>query len=66
LLARSEHDVEHVAELYAAVLEETAGGGAVRDAVLRQVAQAAADVGIDADSSAAADLAAELRKAGLG
>ncbi|MDX6512902.1 MAG: hypothetical protein QOE36_2406 [Gaiellaceae bacterium] len=66
LLARSEHDVEHVAEQYAAVLEEAAGGEAVRDAVLRQVAQAAADVGIDADSPAAAELAAELRKAGLG
>jgi glycosyltransferase involved in cell wall biosynthesis len=47
LVAR-DHAVEHVAEQYAAVLEEAAGGALVRDAVLREVAAAAADVGVDA------------------
>jgi glycosyltransferase involved in cell wall biosynthesis len=53
-LAEREHSVEHVAELYVAALEEAAGGGAVRDAVLHTVTRAAADVGIDAESPAAA------------
>src|SRR4051794_25512652 len=35
-----EHDVERVAERYAAALEEAAGGAAVREAVLREVAAA--------------------------
>ncbi len=47
LVAR-DHAVEHVAEQYAAVLEEAAGGALVRDTVLREVAAAAADVGVDA------------------
>ena len=46
-LAEREHDVERVADQYAAALEEAAGGEAVRDAVLQQVAAAAADAGID-------------------
>jgi glycosyltransferase involved in cell wall biosynthesis len=45
LVAR-EHDVDRVAERYAAALEGVAGGGMVREAVLREVASAAADVGL--------------------
>ena len=42
-----EHDLERSAELYVAALEEAAGSGAVRAAVLREVAEAAADVGVE-------------------
>jgi glycosyltransferase involved in cell wall biosynthesis len=59
-LAASEHDLEHVADLYAAALEEAAGGDAVRDAVLREVSAVAADVGIDADSDEAVALGRAL------
>jgi glycosyltransferase involved in cell wall biosynthesis len=59
-LAGREHGVEHVAELYAAALEEAAGGEAVRDAVLRDVSEAAAAVGISPASSEAAALGRAL------
>jgi glycosyltransferase involved in cell wall biosynthesis len=55
-----EHDLERVAAQYAAALEESAGAGAVREKVLREIAEAAADVGVDA-----APLAPELERAGL-
>jgi glycosyltransferase involved in cell wall biosynthesis len=48
-LASGEHDLEHVADLYAAALEEAAGGEGVREAVLREVSAAAAEVGLDAE-----------------
>jgi hypothetical protein len=38
-----EHDLERVAELYVAALEEAAGGDAVADAVVDEVARAAAE-----------------------
>ena len=59
---RSEHDVERVAEQYLAVLEWAAGGGAVTDAVLAEIAQAAAEVEIGADSPELAAIARELRE----
>jgi hypothetical protein len=59
-LAAREHDLEHVADLYAAALEEAAGGDAVRDAVLREVSAVAADVGIDAASDEAVALGRAL------
>jgi len=59
-LASTEHDVERVADSYAAVLEEAAGGDAVRETVLREVSEAAADVGIEASSSEAAALGRAL------
>jgi glycosyltransferase involved in cell wall biosynthesis len=65
-LAERDHSLPHVADLYASALEEAAGGGAVRDAVLRGVAEAAADVGIGADDPGAAELAARLDEVGLG
>ncbi len=65
-LALSQHDVGRVADLYVAVLEEAAGGEAVRDAVTREVAAAAAEVGIGPDDPEAKELAARLREAELG
>jgi glycosyltransferase involved in cell wall biosynthesis len=55
-----EHDVDRVADRYVAALEEAAGGAAVREAVLAEVAAAAADVGADTGP-----LAADLVRASL-
>ncbi len=52
-LVEREHDVDRVAEQYAAALEEAAGGAAVRERVLREVAEAAAEVGVDEEPLAA-------------
>ena len=60
--AEREHGLDRVADLYAAALEEAAGGGAVREAVVGEVARAAADVGIEADDPLAAELAERLRE----
>ena len=49
-LAAGEHALDHVADLYVAALEEAAGGEAVREAVVRSVTAAAADVGIGPES----------------
>jgi glycosyltransferase involved in cell wall biosynthesis len=59
-LVERDHDVDRVASEYAVVLEEAAGSGAVRERVLREVAAAAADVGVDAEP-----LAGELVRASL-
>jgi glycosyltransferase involved in cell wall biosynthesis len=61
-LVEREHGLDTVAEQYAAALEEAAGGDAVRDEVLDDVARAAADVGLE-DSST---LAKRLDEVGLG
>jgi glycosyltransferase involved in cell wall biosynthesis len=63
-LVEREHRVDAVAERYAAALEELAGGEAVTEHVLHEVASAAADVGLGADDAAA--LATRLREIGLG
>ncbi len=60
-LAASEHDAERVAELYVAALEDAAGGEAVRDAVLREVAEAAAAVGMQDTGQ----LAGRLKEVGV-
>jgi glycosyltransferase involved in cell wall biosynthesis len=65
-LARREHDVERVAELYVAALETASGGLAVDDAVLRDVSDAAADVGISAETAEAKEIARRLAEAELG
>jgi glycosyltransferase involved in cell wall biosynthesis len=65
-LARREHDVERVAELYVAALEAAAGGPAVDDAVLREVSEAAADVGISAETAEAREIARRLAEVELG
>jgi glycosyltransferase involved in cell wall biosynthesis len=64
--AESEHKLSRVAELYAAALEEAAGGARVREAVVGDVALAAADVGIEPGSAEAAEIGARLREAGAG
>src|SRR5436190_6729626 len=61
LVAR-EHRLDSVAEAYAAALEELAGGPAVEQAVLHEVASAAADVGL----TDTAEVAARLKEVGLG
>jgi len=65
-LARREHDVDRVAELYAAALEQAAGGGAVTDGVLGEVAAAASEVGIEPGSPEASELARRLAEVELG
>ena len=61
-LVEREHRLDRVAEAYAAALEELAGGAAVQEAVLHEVAQAAAEVGIT-DTT---EVAARLEEVGLG
>jgi glycosyltransferase involved in cell wall biosynthesis len=61
-----EHALDRVADLYAAALEDAAGGPAVRDALLGEVAAAAADVGIEAGSEEAAAIGERLREARVG
>jgi glycosyltransferase involved in cell wall biosynthesis len=64
--ARRTHDLEHVAALYVAALEEIAGGQALRDAVLRDVAQAAQGVGIGMNDPELTEIAARYREVGTG
>ena len=65
-LVRREHDVDRVADLYVAALEQVAGGGAVDDEVLHDVSEAAAGVGIEARSAAATEIARRLAEVELG
>ena len=65
-LARGRHDVGRVAEQYVSAFEQAAGGRSVDDAVLREVTEAAAAVGIAADSVEARELAARLAEVDLG
>jgi len=65
LYAQREHSLARTGELYAAALEEAAGGAQVRDAVLVEIATAAHDAGLGPDSPETADLAARLREVGL-
>ena len=59
-LVEREHGVGAVAERYVAALEEAAGGGMVREAVLRDVAAAAADTGLAVEPLADELVAASL------
>jgi glycosyltransferase involved in cell wall biosynthesis len=61
-----EHDLDRVAGLYAAALEEAAGGPAVRDEVVGELARAAAETGIAAGSLEAELVGARLREARIG
>jgi hypothetical protein len=65
-LVRREHDLGRAADLYVAALEQAAGGEAVASAVLGDVAAAAADVGIEAGSPEASELARRLAEVELG
>ncbi len=57
---RAEHDLDRVAEQYVAVLEQVAGSGAVEAKILRAIAEAAADTGVEP-----ARIAPELTALGL-
>jgi len=63
--ARREHDLAHVAEDYVAALEEAAGGPGVADAVVAEVAHAAAEIGVEPGTPFAAELAGRLDEIGL-
>jgi glycosyltransferase involved in cell wall biosynthesis len=63
-LVEREHRLDRVADAYAAALEQLAGGPAVEERVLHEVASAAAEVGLGADDAAV--LAARLREVGFG
>ena len=60
----AEHDLERSAEAYVAALEEAAGGEAVKDAVVGEVAEAAADVGMAEEAAEIARLLNEVRLGG--
>jgi glycosyltransferase involved in cell wall biosynthesis len=63
---RDEHDLERSADLYVAALEEAAGGGAVEEAVLGDVARAANDVGIDPYGPELSEVGRSVREVALG
>jgi Dolichyl-phosphate-mannose-protein mannosyltransferase len=63
--ARREHDLDAVAERYAAALEEAAGGAVVADSVMAEVARAAAEVDVEPESVFAGELGARLDELGL-
>ena len=65
LVAR-EHDLDRVAERYVAAFEQSAGGASVDDAVLREVTEAAADVGVAPGSPEAREIARRLAEVDLG
>ena len=64
-LARTEHDLEHAADLYVAALEEAAGRRDVERRVLTDVAQAASELGVEPDSSGIAGIGGRLREVGF-
>ena len=61
----TQHDLDRVAELYAAALEDAAGGGIVADAVVAEIAHAAAEVGVEPGTPFAQELATRLDELGL-
>ncbi len=60
-----EHELGRVAERYAAALEEAAGGHAVVDAVVAEVARAAAEIGVEPGGTVAQELTERLDELGL-
>jgi glycosyltransferase involved in cell wall biosynthesis len=65
-LASTEHDLGHVADLYVKAIEELGGGSNVLNAVARDVARAAHEVGIDENDPELSEIAARAREVGLG
>jgi glycosyltransferase involved in cell wall biosynthesis len=61
-LAVGEHDVERVADAYAAALEDAAGGDTVREKVAAELAAAADEVGMAPEGAALGQVAAHLRE----
>jgi glycosyltransferase involved in cell wall biosynthesis len=64
--AKTKHDLGRVADLYVKAIEEFAGASNVRDAVAREVATAAHEVGIDMNDPELSEVAARAREVGLG
>jgi glycosyltransferase involved in cell wall biosynthesis len=64
--ARAEHDLRHVADLYVKAIEELGGGSNVLNAVAKDVARAAHEVGIDENDPELSEIAARAREVGLG
>ena len=65
-LATGEHDLARVAERQAAAFERIAGGEAVADDVVREVSEAAGEVGIAPGSPEASEIARRLAEVDLG
>ena len=65
-LARTEHGLDRVADLYVTALEEGGGRTAVRDAVLGEVATAVQEVGIGMNDPQLREIAARSKEVGLG
>jgi glycosyltransferase involved in cell wall biosynthesis len=65
-LGRREHDLGRVAELYVSAFEQAAGGRAVGEAVLREIGEAAATVGIAPGTAEAREIASRLAEVDLG
>jgi glycosyltransferase involved in cell wall biosynthesis len=63
---QSAHDLERVADLYAAAIDDTAGGSAVQDAVLHDVAKAAYEVGVGMNDPELAEIASRYREVSVG
>ncbi len=63
--AEREHALPRVADAYAAALDAAAGAEGVRDAVLHEVAEAAAGAGLDPRGAEVGELAAQLREVGV-
>jgi glycosyltransferase involved in cell wall biosynthesis len=64
-LAAGEHELGHVADLYVRAFEEAAGGPAVADEVLSDIAAAAAAVGIEPGGEEAREIARRLAEVEL-
>ena len=60
------HALDRVVELYVGALEEGAGRSLVQDAVVADLAEAIADVGLGEDDQELRQIAAALREVGLG
>jgi glycosyltransferase involved in cell wall biosynthesis len=65
-LAHGPHALDRVADGYLAAIEGVAGRGAVDDAVLREVSEAAADVGIAPGTPEAREIARRMAEVDLG
>jgi glycosyltransferase involved in cell wall biosynthesis len=65
-LAAGEHELGRVADRYVAAFEHAAGDGSVDDAVLREVSEVAAEVGVAPDSPEAREIARRLAEVDLG
>jgi glycosyltransferase involved in cell wall biosynthesis len=64
--ARGKHALGSVADSYVAALEEAAGGAAVQEAVLGEIARAAHETGLPANGPALGDISERLREVGFG